>query len=264
MTPLRVGIAGCTGRMGVTLVRLAAADPALELVAAVTRKDESCIGDDAGACAGLRPLGVKITDRIEAPPDVLIEFTEPAGCAAWAEWCAAHGVRLVSGTTGLGPGELAALKAASARTSVLWSPNMSVGVNLLLQLAKEAAARLGDEWDIEIVESHHRQKADAPSGTAKAVLESVCAARRVVPDEVVRHGRVGIPGPRGRSEIGMHALRLGDVVGEHEVLFAAPGEMVTLRHRATSRDAFAAGALRAARWLSGKPPGLYHMRDVLA
>lgn len=264
MTPLRIGVAGCGGRMGMALVRLAAADPALELVAAVTRKGEPCIGDDAGANAGLKPLGVTITDSIHSPPDVLIEFTEPAGCVAWAEWCESRGVRLVSGTTGLGPEEQAALKAASARTAVLWSPNMSVGVNLILQLAKEAAARLGAEWDIEIVESHHRHKADAPSGTAKALLEAVCAVRGDRPEDVVRHGRAGIPGPRGRSEIGVHALRLGDVVGEHELHFAVPGEMVTLRHRASSRDAFAAGALRAAKWLSGKPAGLYHMRDVLA
>lgn len=250
--------------MGTALVRLAAADPGLELVAAVTRAGEPCIGEDAGVHAGVKRLGVPITDAITNPPEVLIEFTAPAGCVAWSEWCAARGVRLVSGTTGLGPAELAALKASSARTAVLWSANMSVGVNLLLQLVRQAADRLGPEWDIEIVESHHRQKADAPSGTAKALLDAVCTARGVTPDEVVRHGRSGIPGPRSRCEIGLHALRLGDVVGEHEVFFAIPGEMVTLRHRASSRDTFAAGALRAAIWLRDKSPGLYHMRDVLA
>jgi 4-hydroxy-tetrahydrodipicolinate reductase len=264
MTPLRLAIAGCTGKMGRTLVRLASRDPAFEIVAAVTEADDPALGQDVGSLAGVDGLQIRVRDSCEAACDALIEFSSPAGCRVWANWCAEHAVPLVSGTTGLEQADRAALEAAANRVPVVWSPNMSVGINLLLRLVTELAEALDESWDVEICEAHHRQKADAPSGTARALFEAVCRARGKDPQAFGVLGRSDAGGPRQPGEIGVHALRLGDSVGEHEVHFAAAGEVLTLRHRALSRDIFAAGALRAARWLVGRPPGLYHMRDVLS
>lgn len=263
MSAITLGIAGAAGRMGKALVRLAAADPRWKLTAALAEPGDPALGKDAGELAGVERLDLLVTKQPTSPPQVLIEFTSPAGCATWADWCAANGVRLVSGTTGLDAAARAALDRAAARVAVLWAANMSVGVNLLLALAAQAARQLA-EWDVEIVEAHHNQKADAPSGTAAAILEAVCAARGQRVDEVAVYGREGRPGPRKRGEIGVHALRLGDVTGEHEVHLATPAESIVLRHRATSRDVFAAGALRAARWLADRPPKRYEIRDVFA
>jgi len=263
VTPLRIAVAGACGRMGRTLVRLAAADPAFRVVAAVDQAGAAGVGQDAGVLAGVEPLGVAVADRCPTDVDVLIEFTSSTGCRAWAEWCGRQRVRLVSGTTGIDAAARAALQAAAEQVAVLWSPNMSVGVNLLLELVSRAAAVLGDDWDVEISEAHHRQKTDAPSGTARALLEAVCAARRVEAERVAVHGRRSQLGPRKPGEIGVHALRLGGIVGAHDVHFASAGEVLTLSHRALSRDIFAAGALRAARWIMSCPPGLYSMRDAL-
>lgn len=263
MKPIRVAIIGCCGRMGQTLIRLAAADPAFRITAAVTVGDDPALGKDAGSVAGVDALGVPITEHCTTPCDAAIEFTLPDGCRVWAGWCAENAVALVSGTTGLQASELSALRTAAARIPVVWSPNMSVGVNLLLQLVTHAAGRLGETWDVEICETHHKHKVDAPSGTARALLEAVCEARRQDPRAAATSGRQGSCGPRRPGEIGIHALRLGSSIGEHEVHFAGPGEILTLRHRAQSREIFAAGALRAARWAVSQPPGLYHMRDVL-
>jgi 4-hydroxy-tetrahydrodipicolinate reductase len=272
--PVRLAVAGCTGRTGSAVLRLAAADPAFKIVAALTGADDSRLGQDAGPTVGLDPLGIRIsaafptsanTQTPSAAPasDVLIEFSTPAACRQWAEWCAAHGVALVSGTTGLGEHEHAALEAAAQRVTVVQAPNMSVGVNLLLRLVAEAARVLGPEWDVEIAETHHRHKVDAPSGTAKALLAAIAEARGAAPNELAVPGRMGQCGPRRTGDVGVHALRMGEVVGDHEVHFAAAGEIVTLSHRALSRETFAAGALRAARWVIGQAPGLYGMRDVL-
>lgn len=260
---MRVAIIGCCGRMGQTLIRLAAADPAFRITAAVTVGDDPALGKDAGRVAGVDDLGVPITEHCPTPCDVALEFTLPDGCRAWANWCAEHGVALVTGTTGLRDAELGALRAAAERVPIVWSPNMSIGVNLLLQLVTDVASRLDESWDVEICETHHKDKVDAPSGTARALLEAVCEARRQDPQAAVTFGRQGSCGPRRPGEIGIHALRLGSSIGEHEVHFAGPGEILTFRHRAQSREIFAAGALRAARWVVGRPPGLYHMRDVL-
>lgn len=260
MTPVRLVIAGCTGRMGRALLRLAGEDAGLRLVGAVTVGGDPLIGQDAGLVACGRSAGVEIADGAAALADAVVEFTSPAGTLAWADWCRERRVALVSGTTGLEAKHHERLRAASEIAPVLWAANMSVGVNVLLRLVNLAARALAD-WDCEIVEAHHNRKADAPSGTAKALLESVCAAR----DEAaaVVHGRSGAVGARPRGEIGVHALRLGGVVGDHDVHFGLPGEVVTLRHHAESRDIFAAGALRAAKWLAGRPAGLYRMSDVL-
>jgi 4-hydroxy-tetrahydrodipicolinate reductase len=264
MTPLRLAVAGCTGRMGQALLRLARTEPDLQIVAALTIPNDPALGQDAGLTVGLDRLGVSVTQHCEARCDAMIEFTLPAGCRVWAEWCADAGVPLVSGTTGLGEAGTAALRAAARHVPVVWAPNMSVGINLLLRLAAEATRQLGEAWDVEICETHHKHKVDAPSGTARALYEAVCAVREQDPLEAATYGRYGRCGPRPAGEIGIHALRLGDSIGEHEVHFATAGETLTLRHRAQSRDIFAAGTLRAARWVVGRGPGLYGMQDVLA
>jgi 4-hydroxy-tetrahydrodipicolinate reductase len=263
MNPLRVAITGCTGQMGRALLRLASGDPAFQVVAAATVPGDLRLGEDAGRAAGLDLLNVPIATEIRAPCDALIEFTSLAGCEAWARWCAAHSVPLVSGTTGLGETQRAALRAAAEKVPVVWAPNMSVGVNLLFKIVADLAAQLDLTWDVEIEETHRRRKADAPSGTARALLEEICRVRAQRPADVAAYGREGQCGPRPVGQIGVHALRMGAIVGEHEVHFTSDHESLTLRHRAFSRDAFAAGALRAVRWLQGRKPGLYSMCDVL-
>lgn len=265
MSTVRVAIAGCSGRMGRALVRLALEDAQLQLAGALTIDSDPLIGQDAAALAGVaKSSGVIVSSALNAATcDVLVDFTTPAGCRHWADWCGVNGVALVSGTTGISAAERAALDRASERIGVVWSANMSVGVNLLARISGEVAAALGDGWDIEIVEAHHRHKADAPSGTAKLLLESICKAISRDASAAVRNGREGMTGARTATEIGMHAVRLGGIVGDHDVHFATPGEMVTLSHRALSRDTFAAGALRAAKWVCGRQAGRYSMQDVL-
>ncbi len=263
MSPLRVAVIGATGRMGRVLVRLCSADAGLRLVAAVTAPGDPLLGRDAGAVAGIDALQVPLTAELTTACDAVIEFAAPAATAAWVEWCATQDVPFVSGTTGLDAAQQAVLRAAAARIPVVWAPNMSIGVNLLLRLVADVAARLGEEWDIEIVEAHHRRKIDAPSGTADALLRSAAQARQRDVREVAVHGRQGQCGPRPAGEIGVHAVRGGSIIGEHQVHFISEAESVTLEHRAFSRDTFAAGALRAARWAHGRAPGLYSMQDVL-
>jgi 4-hydroxy-tetrahydrodipicolinate reductase len=249
--------------MGRAIVRLAAADPGVRLVAGLTIAGDPSVGLDLGVVAGVQPIGVTVAEEFTVAADVLIDFTSPSACIHWARWCATQRVPFVSGTTGLDATQHEALRDAAKATPVLWASNMSVGVNLLIELAGQMARTLGETWDVEIVEAHHRQKADAPSGTAKSLLSAVCEARGTSPESAVRHGRSGAPGPRTRGEIGVHAVRMGGVVGDHDVHFASPGEIITLRHHAESRDIFARGALRAARWIAERPAGLYQMRDVL-
>ncbi|MDX2197612.1 MAG: 4-hydroxy-tetrahydrodipicolinate reductase [Phycisphaerae bacterium] len=264
MKPVRVAIAGCCGRMGRALVRLAASDAALRVTDAITGAKDPQLGRDAGAVAGIGDIGVPIRTESSTECDVLVEFTNPASCRAWAAWCRANGVALVSGTTGLTDVEHEAIRDAAQRVPVVWGPNMSVGVNLLLSLVRQAAQRLGHDWDCEIVEAHHRHKADAPSGTARALLNAVCAGRGDDPAQVAIYGREGVGGGRMAGQIGVHAVRMGEIVGDHDVAFGSPAEVLTLRHRALSRDTFAAGALRAAKWLVGRSQGLYTMQDVLS
>jgi 4-hydroxy-tetrahydrodipicolinate reductase len=264
MKPIRLGIAGCTGRMGAAIVRQAVQDPTFQVVAALAHVDDPRLGQDAGVVVGGPALDVLVQAQCGVAPDVLVEFTLPAACLQWARWCAEHGVALVSGTTGLQDDDHAALRDAARRVPVVWAANMSVGVNLLLRLVREAAAHLGDEWDVEIVETHHRHKLDAPSGTAKALVEAVCAARGQESARVAVFGRGPERGARRPGEIGVHAVRMGENVGEHAITFASVAESLTLHHRAFSRGTFALGALRAARWVVGRTAGLYGMHDVLA
>jgi 4-hydroxy-tetrahydrodipicolinate reductase len=239
----RVIIVGSKGRMGETLLRLAAADPALELIGGADR------GDDLPT----------IVDRC----DVLIEFAHHSATVELAELAAARSKALVIGTTGHTAEERARLAGFADRLAMVWAPNFSVGVNLLFYLTRLAAETLGGAFDEEVIEMHHHHKLDAPSGTARRLGEILAQAAGGSYEELVRHGRAGDVGARPKKEIGMHALRGGDVVGDHTVVFAGAGERLELTHKASSRDTFASGALRAAAWVSRQKPGLYSMQDVL-
>lgn len=264
MMPVPLAIHGAAGRMGRRLLALAAEDPETRIVAAVEHAAHALLGQDAGILAGTAPLGVWLTDALPAQErGVLIDFTAPAATRKALTDAAAGGWGLVIGTTGLSPDDQAAIDRAAAHIPVLQAPNMSLGVNLLFALAAQVAKRLGDDYDIEIVEAHHRFKKDAPSGTAWGIAQAICAATGKDPDRDVVHGRQGDDATRARGQIGMHALRMGDVVGEHTASFATLGERLELTHVATSRDVFARGALRAAKWLAGRPAGRYRMADVL-
>jgi 4-hydroxy-tetrahydrodipicolinate reductase len=259
---VRLGVFGASGRMGRAIVRIAH-EAGMELVCAVGTTD---VGRDAGELAGVGPLGVVVTDEISALADakcaVCIEFSSPAGTRAALELAARASFALVSGTTGLDDPTKREIDRAALRTAVMWEPNMSLGVHVLGALVKRAIEMLGPDFDVEIVEAHHRAKVDAPSGTA-ARLADIAREARADGSKLV-HGREGRPGPRARAEIGVHAVRGGDVIGDHTVGLYGAGERIELVHRASSRDLFAYGAVRAAAWISGKPHGRYHLADVLS
>ena len=250
--------------MGTRLIQLIEADPALRLGAAIDRAIHPQIGEDAGVLAGLGKLGVPLGSRLDpgVKLDALIDFSLPAGTLALIGPCRELGIPLVVGTTGFTAEQKAILEAASDCIPILISPNLSRAVNLLMKLAGEAAAALGPEADIEIIERHHHFKKDAPSGTALRIAEIVGQAIGSGPNQY-RHGREGVTGDRPRGEIGLHALRAGDNPGEHTVVFGLKGECLELSHRALNRDGFALGALDAARFLVGKPARVYTMKDLL-
>ena len=257
---------GAAGRMGRAIVRVLAETEGARLAAAVERPGHAALGQDAGVLAGGPAAGVAIGGSIEdalAGCDVAIDFTAPAATVENARRAAERGVALVIGTTGLSDADSRALAAAAERVAIVRSANFSVGVNVLLGLVEAAARALGDGWDVEIVEAHHRQKRDAPSGTALQLAEALAGAlgRDLARD--LRSGRAGDVGPRAPSEIGVLAVRGGDVVGDHTVHFLGLGERLELTHRASSRETFARGAVRAAAWVAGRAPGLYDLRDVL-
>jgi 4-hydroxy-tetrahydrodipicolinate reductase len=257
---MRLAIVGASGRMGRALVRLAAAQ-GMDLVCAVGASD---VGRDAGELAGVGASGTCIVDGLaaleHARADVVVDFSSPSATLALAAVAASARSAIVSGTTGLGEEARTALRNASERVAVLWEPNMSIGVHVLQGLLSQAASVLAD-WDVEIIETHHRAKLDAPSGTALRLAATVQSARATATHLV--HGRHGNPTPRVAGEIGMHALRGGDVVGDHVVSFMGGGERLELSHKATSRDVFAHGALRAASYVATRGPGWYSMSDVL-
>jgi 4-hydroxy-tetrahydrodipicolinate reductase len=257
---MRLAVVGASGRMGRAVLRLAH-EQGVEVVCAVGATD---VGRDAGELAGIGATGLCVVDGLaaleHARADVVVDFSAPGATLALAPVAAAAGCAIVSGTTGLEAGAREALEQASARVPVLWEPNMSVGVHVLTELVARAAAALAG-WDVEIVEAHHRAKVDAPSGTALRLAEAAHKARAGASRLV--HGREGKPGARRSEEIGMHALRGGDVVGDHAVHLLGGGERLELVHRATNRDVFAHGALRAARWIAGRPAGGYALADVL-
>jgi len=260
---IRVIVNGAAGRMGRRIVALASEDPEVKVVAAFERDDHPDLGKDAGLLAGIGEVGVRLAARSDVPADVAVDFSAAPSALEMIDWCAKRGVAVVVGTTGLGDEGAKRLEAAAKRVPCLMAPNMSVGVNVLLRVVADVARALGDAYDVEIVEAHHRFKKDAPSGTALALGESVAAALGRKLKEVAVHGREGMVGERTVGEIGFHAVRCGDVVGEHAVVFGGLGERVEVRHVAASRDTFVRGALRAAKFLVGKRPGRYTMADVL-
>lgn len=259
---VRIAIAGAAGRMGARILALAWADPQLEVAATLEKTGHPATGDDAGEKAGLGRIGLPIQDRTQTEFDVLIDFTTPDGTLHWLDYCLACQRGIVIGTTGHAPGQLARIEQAAASIPVLKAANMSLGVNVLLKVVAEVAAALGEDYDIEIVEAHHRFKVDAPSGTALALRDSILQATGRDAADVI-YGRQGQTGKRPPRQIGMHALRIGDVVGEHEVQFGTLGETISIKHSAHTRETFASGSLRAAAWLAGKPAGRYDMQDVL-
>ncbi len=261
MSTTRIAIHGAAGRMGRRLVALAAADPDLAIAAALESPGHPALGEDAGTLAGVAPVGTPLSATLECEVDVLIDFSLPEGAEAVAQRCAERGVALVCATTGLEPAQTEKLRQAAERVPVLWAPNMSLAVNLTMKLAQVAAEALSEnDADVEILERHHRFKEDAPSGTA---LEFGRIISQAMGQSVHRQGREGRLGRRPHDEIGYHAIRVGDDPGQHTIVFAMPGEAVELTVRATSRDCYAQGALAAARFLVGKPPGMYAMADVL-
>ncbi len=264
MTVIELAINGAAGRMGRRLVALGAEDAGLHIAAALEAPGQPLVGQDAGVVAGGPAVGTAITDRlVPGAAQVMIDFTVPAGCRAAIALCRQQELPLVIGTTGLAIEDHKLIDEAAKVIPVLQAANMSLGVNLLLGLAAQVAQRLGDDYDIEIVEAHHNRKADAPSGTALAIAQAVCDATGKSMQADLVHGRVGAHVPRKRGEIGMHAVRSGDIVGKHTISFGTVGEELSLVHNASTRDVFAKGALRAAKWLVGKPAGRYGMKDVL-
>ncbi len=260
---MRMAVNGAGGAMGRRIVALAKEFPGYELVAALERPGHTALGKDAGALAGIEPNGVLVSTAMGGDPDVLIDFSSPGASVERALECSEHGVAVVLGTTGLTPEQVSEVRERVApRVPVLIAPNMSLGVNLLFRLAAEAARALGAAYDVEIIEAHHRRKVDAPSGTAMELARRICEALERDADSCLSFGRQGAAGPRKANEVGVHAVRGGDIVGDHTVLFAGDGERIELTHRATSRDIFARGALRAAGYVAGCKPGMYSMRDV--
>lgn len=262
---VRIAIAGVSGRMGRALLEAVEADAGCTLGAAIDRPGSPRVGQDAGMVMGVTS-GVQVTDQPETvlhDIQALIDFTRPEASFGYLDACAAAGVPLVIGTTGFDDAGKARIAAAARRVPVVFAPNMSVGVNLLMKLAELAAQVLRDGYDIEIIEAHHRHKVDAPSGTALGLGHAVARVTDRDLASCAVYGREGVTGERDPGTIGFATVRGGDIVGDHTLLFAGIGERVELTHKASSRATFAQGALRAAKWLQGRAPGLYDMRDVL-
>lgn len=263
---IRIAITGAAGRMGKTLIEAVANHPEARLTVALERPQSSLIGADAGELAGIGANGVRVSSDLAAVVDdfdVLIDFSVPEASVANAEICAAHGKKLVLGTTGFNEEQKSLIAAATTKTAICQASNFSTGVNLCFKLLDMAAKVLGDDVDIEIYEAHHRHKVDAPSGTALSMGEVVASALGRDLKQVAVYGREGITGARERDTIGFATVRAGDIVGDHTVMFAADGERVEITHKASSRMSFARGAVRAAVWLAGQAQGRFDMQDVL-
>jgi 4-hydroxy-tetrahydrodipicolinate reductase len=262
---MKIAIAGASGRMGRMLIETVLDDPDATLAGALDRPGTPQLGQDAGALLG-KTTGVVLTDDIErvfADADLLIDFTRPEGTLMHLEAAKRHGVKMVIGTTGFDDAQKAQLRAAAETIGIVFAPNMSVGVNVTLKLIEFAAKHFAEGYDIEIIEAHHRHKVDAPSGTALAMGETVAHALGRELKDCAVYGRQGVTGERDPSTIGFTAIRGGDIVGDHTVLFAGIGERVEITHKSASRLSFAQGALRAARFLASHERGLFDMQDVL-
>ncbi|MCK5528645.1 MAG: 4-hydroxy-tetrahydrodipicolinate reductase [Kiritimatiellae bacterium] len=262
---VKLAILGAAGRMGKALISCAERVDGVEVVAAIEIEGSPLLGVDAGLTAGVSELGVEITSDMTATgvADVVIDFTFHEASPLNAERAAEFGQSIIIGTTGLTDEEADVVKKAAEKIPIVWAPNMSLGVNLLFAMVEKAGSILGVEYDVEIVETHHKLKKDAPSGTALRLAEQVAAGRLQNLEDVGCYGRQGLVGERPVGEIGVHAVRAGDVVGDHTVTFAIEGERIEFTHRASSRDTFAMGAVKTAKWVADKKPGLYDMQDVL-
>jgi 4-hydroxy-tetrahydrodipicolinate reductase len=262
----KIVITGASGRMGQMLIETVNASDKANLVGVIERQGHDWVGRDLGECMGGAATGVPVvSDAIEVVKDAhaVIDFTTPAATIAMAGLAAQARVVHVIGTTGLTDDDMTKIAAAARHATIVQAGNMSLGVNLLVQLTKKVAQALDEDFDIEVVEAHHRHKVDAPSGTALMLGEAAAEGRGVSLKDTKDSGRDGITGARKRGDIGFSAIRGGDVVGEHDVIFAADGERIVLRHLATDRAIFARGALKAALWGQGKKPGQFDMMDVL-
>jgi len=263
----RIAIAGCAGRMGKTLLNAAHTTPEVALTGGSVLADSPLVGVDLALIAGMTGnLGIaSVTDvaALYADADAVIDFTTPELTLELAEYAALHHKVLVTGTTGLTPAQQQQLELAATRTPIVQSFNMSLGVNILAALVERTAAMLDEDFDIEILEMHHRHKVDAPSGTALMLGQAAAAGRKVTLDDKARYSREGHTGARPTGEIGFATLRGGGVIGDHTVMFADENERIELTHKSSSRAIYAKGALKAAGWAVGKPAGLYSMRDVL-
>jgi 4-hydroxy-tetrahydrodipicolinate reductase len=262
----RIAVTGAGGRMGKNLIEAISLADGVELTAALERPESSLVGADAGEVAGIGRNNVAVAGDINLiidDFDVLIDFTNPGATLANAKACAAAGKAMVIGTTGFSLGEKEELVAVASKIPTCMAANFSTGVNLCFKLLQTAAEVLGDEVDVEIYEAHHRHKVDAPSGTALRMGEVIATTLGRNLDKTAVYGREGQEGPRERDKIGFATVRGGDVVGDHTVMFMADGERVEISHKASSRMSFARGAVRAARWLKDKSPGMYDMQDVL-
>jgi len=259
-------ISGAAGRMGSRIVALSKEYETLKLVGTVEHKGHKRIGQDIGEIIGIGKLGVELSDDITAvkeKTDVIIEFTNPEASIEHIKTASQKGIAMVIGTTGFNIEHISEINTCSSKIPCVLAPNMSVGVNLLLKVLKDIAKILGDDYDIEIVEAHHRLKKDAPSGTAMKIAQVIAEALNRNLEDTAIYTRKGLIGERTKKEIGIQTIRAGDIVGEHTVLFGGLGERIEITHKASSRDTFARGALKAALWVHGKQPGLYDMQDVL-
>ena len=266
MNKIKTGVVGAAGKMGKALIRLMQDSDELQLAAAIEQSGHDALGTDAGTLAGVDAAGITLSDDlagVAANLDLLLDFTIAPATASHLETCRQHKTSMVIGTTGLSKSQIDRLHECGKQMPIVFASNYSVGVNVSFQLAEQAARIFGDRVDVEIIEAHHRHKVDAPSGTAITLAEKVVGALGRNLDDVGVYGRAGLTGERNRESIGIHAIRGGDLVGEHTVIFAGDGERVEITHRAINRDIFAEGALRAATWVVKQKPGVYDMQDVL-
>ncbi len=264
---LRLAVSGATGRMGHTILELASQDPQFEIAGALENASHPSIGKSLNevlpSVAKVKNPVAAVLPQITPKPDVLVDFTQPQATMGYLHEAMTLGINMVIGTTGCNEGEKEQIREASTKIAIVMASNFSIGMNVLFALVEEAAAKLGRNYDVEIMEAHHHFKKDAPSGSALSLGEAVARAWKVNLKDVATHGRQGQVGERKNGAIGFHAIRGGDIVGDHTVLYAGPGERLELTHRAHSREAFAQGALKATLFVAGKKNGLYDMGDVL-
>ncbi len=260
---IRAVVVGAAGKMGGRIIHVLKETPSIELHQAVERSDHPWIGKDVGEMIGLGKIDIPLEGSLKKGGDVLIDFTAPQVSLKSLKFAEESGMAAVIGTTGMSPEQISQIRDLSAKVRCVFSPNMSVGMNLMFRVVQDVARILGPEYDIEILEAHHRLKKDSPSGTAVRLGEVVARATDRDFGQVGVYGRKGMVGERTRNEIGMQVIRAGDIVGEHTVLFGGIGERLEIIHRAHSRDNFARGAVRAALWVVDQPNGLYDMQDVL-